>query len=159
MSKETFLYKFFRSAVKNACQMLMSLGIDSRCVYAEDFETPFLQQSAEFYRLESQKLLAENSASVYIRKVAARISEEAERAVHYLDKSTEERIIRVLEDELITKHIKTIVEMENSGVDHMLKHNKYEDLATMYKLFERVPSGHQTVADCMSNFLREQGKA
>lgn len=39
----------------------------------------------------------ENSASVYIRKVAARIGEEAERAVHYLDKSTEERIVRVLE--------------------------------------------------------------
>ncbi len=34
---------------------------------------------------------------MYIHKVAARISEEAERAVHYLDKSTEERIIRVLE--------------------------------------------------------------
>ncbi len=50
-----------------------------------------------FIQLESQKLLAENSASVYIRKVAARISEEAERAVHYLDKSTEERIVRVLE--------------------------------------------------------------
>jgi hypothetical protein len=41
----------FRSAVKNACQMLMSLGIDNRSVYAEDFETPFLQQSAEFYRV------------------------------------------------------------------------------------------------------------
>ncbi len=34
---------------------------------------------------------------MYIHKVAARISEEAERAVHYLDKSTEERIVRVLE--------------------------------------------------------------
>ncbi len=31
--------------------MLMSLGIDNRSVYAEDFETPFLQQSAEFYRV------------------------------------------------------------------------------------------------------------
>lgn len=51
--------------------------------------------------MESQKLLAENSASVYIHKVAARISEEAERAVHYLDKSTEERIIRVLEGKVI----------------------------------------------------------
>lgn len=33
--------------------MLMSLGIDSRYVYAEDFESPFLQQSAEFYRVIS----------------------------------------------------------------------------------------------------------
>ncbi len=37
--------------MKNACQMLMSLGIDSRLVYAEDFETPFLSQSADFYRV------------------------------------------------------------------------------------------------------------
>ena len=41
----------FRGAVKNACQMLMILGIDSRTVYEEDFEKPFLEQSAEFYRV------------------------------------------------------------------------------------------------------------
>jgi cullin 3 len=78
--------------------MLMALGIDARNVYYEDFEEPFLQQSAEFYRLESQKFLAENSASVYIRKVDERIREESERANHYLDKSTEPRIVKVLED-------------------------------------------------------------
>lgn len=47
-------------------------------------------------KLESQKFLAENSASVYIKKVEARINEEAERATHYLDKSTEEPIVKVL---------------------------------------------------------------
>lgn len=31
--------------------MLMILGIDSRSVYEEDFEKPFLEQSAEFYRV------------------------------------------------------------------------------------------------------------
>ena len=81
-----------RQAVKNTCQMLMVLGVESRSVYEEDFERPFLEQSAEFYRLESQKFLAENSASVYINKVEQRINEEAERATHYLDKSTEVRI-------------------------------------------------------------------
>ncbi|KAK6167056.1 hypothetical protein SNE40_021164 [Patella caerulea] len=84
-----------RGAVKNACQMLMVLGIDSRSVYEEDFERPFLDQSAEFYRMESQKFLGENSASVYIKKVEARINEEAERASHYLDKTTEEPIVKV----------------------------------------------------------------
>ena len=61
--------------------------------------------------MESQKFLAENSASVYINKVEARINEEAERAAHYLDKSTEDPIVKVLEDELISKHMKTIVEV------------------------------------------------
>jgi cullin 3 len=40
-----------RIAIRNACSMLMILGIDSRNVYEEDFERPFLQQSAEFYKV------------------------------------------------------------------------------------------------------------
>jgi len=148
-----------RQAVKNTCQMLMVLGVESRVVYEEDFERPFLEQSAEFYRLESQKFLAENSASVYINKVEQRINEEAERATHYLDKSTEGPIVSVLEEELICKHMKTVVEMENSGVVHMLKNDKTQDLACMYKLFGRVPQGLRTMVDCISAYLREQGKA
>ncbi|KFM81912.1 Cullin-3-A, partial [Stegodyphus mimosarum] len=148
-----------RLAIKNACQMLMVLGIDSRCVYEEDFEKPFLSQSADFYRMESQKFLEENSASVYINKVEQRINEEAERAKHYLDESTEELIVKVVEEELISKHMKTIVEMENSGVVHMLKNQKTDDLACMYKLFSRVHDGLKTMVECVSSYLREQGKA
>ena len=36
--------------------------------------------------------------------------------------------MQVVEEELIRKHMKTVVEMENSGVIHMLKHNKIEGL-------------------------------
>lgn len=61
--------------------------------------------------MESQKFLAENSASVYIKKVEARICEESERAKHYLDESTEPRIVEVVEEELIKIHMKTIVEV------------------------------------------------
>ena len=176
-----------RLSIKAACQMLMVLGIDSRAVYEEDFERPFLVQSAEFYRLESQKFLAENSASVYIKKVETRINEEGERAKHYLDESTEQRIVEVVEEELIKKHMKTIVEvsgvhntlstrmltvininclflslstkMENSGVVHMLKCQKTDDLRCMYKLLNRVADGLNTTASCVSQHLREEGKA
>ncbi len=70
--------------------------------------------------------MEENSASVYIKKVEQRINEEAERAKHYLDNSTELQIVGVVEEELISKHMKTIVEMENSGVVHMLKNQRIE---------------------------------
>jgi len=56
---------------------------------------------------------------MYIKKVEARIYEEAERATHYLDKSTEEPIVRVLEEELISKHMKTIVEVSFIRVLYM----------------------------------------
>uniref|UniRef100_A0A3P9MC67 Cullin-3 n=1 Tax=Oryzias latipes TaxID=8090 RepID=A0A3P9MC67_ORYLA len=148
-----------RGAIRNACQMLMILGLEGRSVYEEDFEAPFLEMSAEFFQMESQKFLAENSASVYIKKVEARINEEIERVMHCLDKSTEEPIVKVVERELISKHMKTIVEMENSGLVHMLKNGKTDDLACMYKLFSRVPNGLKTMCECMSAYLREQGKA
>lgn len=146
-------------AIKNACQMLMILGINKRYVYEEDFERPFLAQSAAFYKMESQKFLSENSASVYIKRVEQRITEEADRAKMYLDESTEPRIVEVVEDELIKKHMKTIVEMENSGVVYMLKNTKTDDLACMYKLFSRVQDGVKTISDCVSKYLREQGKS
>ena len=40
-------------AIRNACQMLMILGIDTRSVYEEDFEKPFLEESAEFYKVKT----------------------------------------------------------------------------------------------------------
>ena len=43
--------KVDRTAIKAACQMLMILGIESRAVYEEDFERPFLIQSAEFFKV------------------------------------------------------------------------------------------------------------
>lgn len=33
------------------------------------------------------------------------------------------------------------------------------DLACMFKLFSPVPNGPKTMCDCMSAYLREQGKA
>jgi cullin 3 len=111
-----------RGAVQNTCKMLMALGINNkRDVYEEDFEKPFLQMSKEFYKAESQRLLTENSAPVYLKKVEMRLNEEVERARHYLDPSTESRITKVVENELIKQHMTTIVEMEYSGVVHMLK--------------------------------------
>ena len=41
--------------------MLMVLGIDSRAVYEEDFERPFLAQSAEFYRVFTAEIICCNA--------------------------------------------------------------------------------------------------
>ena len=49
--------------------------------------------------------------------------------------------------------------MENSGVVHMLKCHKMDDLYCMYKLLSRVSGGLKTLASCGSAHLREEGKA
>lgn len=47
----TITFFCYRLAVKNACLMLMNLGIGSRNVYEEDFEKRFLNESASFYKV------------------------------------------------------------------------------------------------------------
>lgn len=86
---------FCRIGVKNACNMLVALGVDSRRVYEEEFEEPFLRVSAEYYRAESQNFLLENCASVYVKKVEECLMEESNRAKMYLDKGTEQKILDV----------------------------------------------------------------
>ena len=50
------LTSFDRGAIRNACQMLMILGLEGRSVYEEDFEAPFLEMSAEFFQVISYKI-------------------------------------------------------------------------------------------------------
>ncbi len=99
--------------------------------------------SLSVFQMESQTFLSENSASVYIKKVEARINEEIERVIHCLDKTTEEPIVKVVERELISKHMKNIVEMENSGLVHMLKNGKTEGALSSSQSFIITAVLHQ----------------
>lgn len=47
---------FDRGAIRNACQMLMILGLEGRSVYEEDFEAPFLEMSAEFFQVITEDI-------------------------------------------------------------------------------------------------------
>lgn len=49
--------------------MLVALGIHSHDVYVDEFETPFLVSTAEYYRCLSMCFLVSNSASLYVKKV------------------------------------------------------------------------------------------
>ena len=98
-----------RSLVKSITQMLVDLGVNSRIVYEEDFEQPFLEATRDFYRVESQEFIASNSCPDYMRKIENRRKEELDRVQHYLDQSSENKVREVVEAELITKHMHTLV--------------------------------------------------
>eukprot|EP00276_Gloeochaete_wittrockiana_P009950 CAMPEP_0184657638 /NCGR_PEP_ID=MMETSP0308-20130426/20785_1 /TAXON_ID=38269 /ORGANISM="Gloeochaete witrockiana, Strain SAG 46.84" /LENGTH=732 /DNA_ID=CAMNT_0027095707 /DNA_START=65 /DNA_END=2263 /DNA_ORIENTATION=- len=142
--------------LRSITQMLWDLGRD---VYAEDFEKGFLDESAQFYQIESQEFIASNSCSEYLKKAESRLKEESARVNNYLDSSTEPKIRAVVESELIAKHLKRLVEMENSGLISMLKDDKTEDLARMYDLFRRVKDGLLTMKEVMNTYVRGVGKA
>jgi cullin 3 len=148
-----------RALLKNVTQMLVDLGISSTQVYEEDFERHFLETSAQFYKIESQRFIDSNSCSDYMKKVDQRLREEVDRVQHYLDTNTEPKIREVTERELITNHMKTLIEMEGSGLVAMLKDDKVDDLNRMYNLLGRVSKGHELMRTVMGEFMKESGKA
>eukprot|EP00008_Paramoeba_atlantica_P011504 CAMPEP_0201479186 /NCGR_PEP_ID=MMETSP0151_2-20130828/3901_1 /ASSEMBLY_ACC=CAM_ASM_000257 /TAXON_ID=200890 /ORGANISM="Paramoeba atlantica, Strain 621/1 / CCAP 1560/9" /LENGTH=735 /DNA_ID=CAMNT_0047860551 /DNA_START=30 /DNA_END=2237 /DNA_ORIENTATION=- len=145
--------------IKNITQMWVDLGINSRIVYEEDFEREFLRRSADFYNVESQEFLAANSCPDYMRKVEQRLIEEDQRVERYLDPETHLRLRDTLERVLITAQIRTLIEMEGSGLIPMLKEDRIDDLNRMYLLFRRSFEGLDLMGEVMGNYVRDLGKA
>ena len=51
-----------------AVNLFVEMGMDSLSVYTRDFEAPFLAKTADFYKMESSKWVAEDSATQYMKK-------------------------------------------------------------------------------------------
>lgn len=49
--------------------------------------------------------------------------------------------------------------MENSGVVHMLRNTKTNELCCMYRLLARVGGGLSAMSEAVSSHLRERGRA
>lgn len=144
-----------KGLMRNIIKMLMDLG---PAVYQDDFEKPFLDVSANFYRGESQEFIECCDCGDYLKKAEKRLNEEIERVSHYLDAKSEVKITNVVEKEMIESQMTRLVHMENSGLVNMIVDDKYSDLSRMYNLFRRVPTGLQLIRDVMTSHIRETGK-
>lgn len=147
-----------RQVLKNISQMLVEIGISSREVYETVFENVFLEESAKYYKNESEIFISQNNCSEYLKKAESRLNEEVERVQYYLDLSTEPKIQEVVENELIKNHLSTLLNMEESGEVFMLKNDRYEDLKRMYNLTGRVEKNHESMRAIMYNLIKETGK-
>ncbi|KAK4477614.1 hypothetical protein RD792_016852 [Penstemon davidsonii] len=145
-----------RGLMRSLTKMLMDL---CPSVYQENFEKPFLDESADFYRAESQQCIEHFNCGEYLKKAEKRLNEEIERVSNYLDVKTEAKIVSLVEKEMIESHIERLVHMENSGlVSMIMDDDKLEDLSRMYTLFGKLPNGHTIIRDVMTSHIRETGK-
>jgi len=148
------------SLLKDNLTMLLELGqTDGSNIYERDFEEMFLGTTQEFYRLESLSYLSRNTASDYVVKAVARLEEEKDRANRSLAPTTEVPLLSIVLKELVERHSKTLVEMENSGFSALLKdESKIYEMRGMYDLFVRVPSTVERLRDALANKVKEDGK-
>lgn len=144
--------------MKGVLRMLVEVSIHGDHSYENIFESAFLERSVEFYRQESLAYINSHSCSDYVTKATNRFAEEARRVERYLHLSTETKLRRLLEHELVITHAPTLVEAE-TGCSTMFADAKLDELTSLYNLFARVPTTLQLLRDCMAKMIREAGNA
>ncbi|KAG2188621.1 hypothetical protein INT44_001376 [Umbelopsis vinacea] len=116
-------------------QSLIRIFIDLS-LYHDVFEEPFLQRTQLFYRSEGEKLVHSLDMAEYLQHADQRLKEEGvERINAYIDPSSKPKLIKLVEAELLERHVDTILE---KGFQPLLQDNRKDILALMYRLLSRV---------------------
>ncbi|CAK7226564.1 hypothetical protein SCUCBS95973_006242 [Sporothrix curviconia] len=107
-------------------------------LYLTLFEPEFIEATEKYYRKECVRLLNEGDTRAWLRQTRRRLQEEQDRCGHTVSQETMHKAARVLDQELIAKHLTEFLLMEGSGLKAMISNDRYEDLEILYDLVSRV---------------------
>ncbi|CAF3045733.1 unnamed protein product [Rotaria socialis] len=122
-------------------------------IYRDYFELYFLHDTEQFYRLEAATFLVHNSVTEYLKKVATRLDEEVHRVQSYLHPSTLSILIKKVEEVLIRDQLDAIY----TEAKKLLRDERYQDLALLFKLTNRIPNATNELKKIVENHIYEMG--
>jgi cullin 3 len=130
---------------------------ESSKLYLTSFEPKFLESSRAFYNKEGQDLVTNADAGTFCRHARKRLREEDERCQQTLSILTEPKIKSVVDKELIGAHIRDVINMEGTGVRHMLDNDRMEDLSNVFDLNSRVDPKKAALKDAVQKRIVSLG--
>merc|ERR1719197_1981285 len=145
--------------VKDVVEIFVDMG-GSRTsleVYVVDFEEMLLSSTADFYSRCSAKWAEEDSFPDYMCKAEDRLQQEQQRVANYLHSSTEEKLLKHVEEQLLQTPEQLLLEKENSGCEALLRDNKIDDLSRMFRLFSRIPTGLPPIGNIVRKHITDVG--
>lgn len=148
-----------RPLVKNVLGLFVEMGLGSMEAYEKDFEAHALLDCAHFYAQQSGAWIAANSCPEYMLKAEECLKAEKERVDAYLHATSEPKLLREVEREVLSQHQQQLLEKEHSGCAALLRDDKQEDLARMFRLFSRVQGGLAPVALLFKKHIEKEGVA
>lgn len=77
--------------------------------------------------------------------------------LNYLDASSDRILISTFLREYIEQHAFTLINMENSGLFHMIKNEKYMEIQLMHELFSKVPDAFTVLNKHLAAYIVNEG--
>jgi len=127
--------------------------IQDLSIYRESFETPFFKATECYYQQESQTFLQNNPVTEYLKRVEVRFKEEERRVQMYLHPSTLTELLKRVKNVMVADKLGMITD----DFQTLLDHNKYDDMARMYRLCYRIHYGTTDMIFRFETHITKQG--
>ncbi|ELT89017.1 hypothetical protein CAPTEDRAFT_219953 [Capitella teleta] len=132
---------------------------DKLKIYRENFEKAYLEATESFYKTKAPEYLRLNGVQNYMRYADAKLKEEEQRAMRYLETRKGCNSVAVLTeccvDVLVTVHKETIL----AECEQMIKANETDRLKLMFSLMDRVHEGIDPMLADMEKHISAEGLA
>ncbi|XP_074279653.1 cullin-1-like [Silene latifolia] len=145
-----------RALLKNALAIFIELGPEH---YQNEFETPMLGDSADYYSRKAASWIQEYTCPEYMFKSEEALIKEKDRVAHYLHADTEDKLLEKVQHELLWVYETQLLEKEGSGCRALLKDDKVDDLSRMYRLYSKVPKGLEPIGKTVKEHIIDEGTA
>jgi cullin 1 len=126
---------------------------ESLTTYRKYFEQPFLQETEQFYKLESNEFFAKNSINDYIKKVYQRFAEEEDRVKNVLHPTT----FGALQSLLVRVLIQNQLEPMYVEAKKLLRDEKIEDLRMLFELINRINKADEPIQKDLETYAYQIG--
>jgi len=146
-----------KSLVKSVVELYESMGMGTLDAYNADLEDPLLASTREYYAKKREDWINDSTPD-YLIKAEDALDEERKRVEDYLNTSSDTKILKVVEEEILEKVEMLLLEKESSGCRALLQNDKSEDLQRMYRLFLRLENGLNPMANILQNFITSTGE-
>ena len=148
-----------RALVKDALGIFVEMGMGGMEAYESDFEAFLLTETAKHYARKASLWIEEDSCPAYLIK-AERCLGRGRRSAPgtTCTRSSEAKLLKEVEREALATYETRLLEKEHSGCAALLRDDKTEDLARMFRLFKRGPHlGLPPVAEIFKKTRRARG--
>ncbi|CAM9571939.1 unnamed protein product, partial [Discosporangium mesarthrocarpum] len=92
-----------RALIKACVELFESMGMGSLQSYSDDLEEPLLSNTRGYYARKSQEWIETDSTPDYMIKAENALEAEKQRVGNYLNPTTEEKLLRVCDQEMLEK--------------------------------------------------------
>ena len=145
-----------KSLVKSIVELYESMGMGSLDAYNSDLEEALLSNTREYYAKKREDWINDSTPD-YLKKAEGALYNERNRVADYLNSSSESKILKVVEEEILEKVETLLLEKESSGCRALLQNDKSEDLQRMFRLFQRLENGLVPIASIVQTFITDMG--